>query len=613
MSLAAIRSITLKTGEVVELPQDGITVIVGPNNSGKSLLLRNIAEALNAGGMLASNQHNWLQAIDVYKNPDTSVLHRWLEPWTRIALQNTQFPGEPVIPRYPGHGTQEQIRLQDLAINWLGTSGLEPLSQWLSVMLDAGSRLQIGSLRGEGTRDPLHPPQNAMERLWDDQDLEYRISALIKRAFGFEVCVNRYSPQTNGLLIGSPYREPEPLPPRREFLEELAALDSLVSQGDGVRSFAGILMSTMVYAPPVVFIDEPEAFLHPPQAKLLGRYLVQETDPTSQIVVATHSTDILHGILSSNSGRPVQLIRVSTDHVASVLPNSEVSSLWSDALLKYSRMLDGLVHQGMAICESDADCQFYSAVLDARFSSDHDVLFTHVNGKARFPEAAARLHRLGLKPAIVADIDILNDVTLLKRLVTAVNGNWQLIEAPIRLVLNEISTRANYPTAKALKDAIPGLSSRLDTDRISDAEADRLKDALKRDSGWKSIKATGVRSLRGEPLAALEQVLEHLLGLGIFVVPIGELESWEPAIAGHGPSFVRGFLEAGHHRESSRTAPSRELDEFMFDLARHVGMDPRDMRQDRFPTERRHNHHGYKKERTPTPRDFIARPELEED
>jgi len=42
-------------------------------------------------------------------------------------------------------------------------------------------------------------------------------------------------------------------------------------QGDGVRSFVGLLLDTMV-SMPIVLIDEPEVFLHPPHARLLKTF-----------------------------------------------------------------------------------------------------------------------------------------------------------------------------------------------------------------------------------------------------------------------------------------------------------------------------------------------------
>ena len=61
----------------------------------------------------------------------------------------------------------------------------------------------------------------------------------------------------------------------------------LDQQGDGMKSFMGLLLNIVASAYPVVLVDEPEAFLHPPQARLIGRMLGDEKDPGAQVLVAT--------------------------------------------------------------------------------------------------------------------------------------------------------------------------------------------------------------------------------------------------------------------------------------------------------------------------------------
>ena len=42
---------------------------------------------------------------------------------------------------------------------------------------------------------------------------------------------------------------------------------------------------------PVFLLDEPEAFLHPPQALQLGEIISGLVEPSQQIFIATHSAD----------------------------------------------------------------------------------------------------------------------------------------------------------------------------------------------------------------------------------------------------------------------------------------------------------------------------------
>ena len=61
---------------------------------------------------------------------------------------------------------------------------------------------------------------------------------------------------------------------RRDNLNLLKEMEDLHSQGDGIRSAVAILASIIVNNHSLFLIDEPETFLHPPQARLLGKNIV---------------------------------------------------------------------------------------------------------------------------------------------------------------------------------------------------------------------------------------------------------------------------------------------------------------------------------------------------
>jgi predicted ATP-dependent endonuclease of OLD family len=99
---------------------------------------------------------------------------------------------------------------------------------------------------------------------------------------------------------------------------------------------------------PIVLVDEPEAFLHPPQARLLGRKLATEGATGTQIVGATHDSDVLQGILDAQDV-PVGVVRLVRDgnvNRASVLAPDDLRQIWRDPLLRYSNVLEGLFTAG---------------------------------------------------------------------------------------------------------------------------------------------------------------------------------------------------------------------------------------------------------------------------
>jgi hypothetical protein len=180
-----------------------------------------------------------------------------------------------------------------------------------------------------------------------------------------------------------------------------------------MRSFIGVMLAVVTGSHPVMLIDEPEAFLHPPQARLLGRRLASEARDV-QVLVATHSIDFLLGLLQSEAPNltVVRLTRTGDVNAVRVLAHDQIGQLWGDPLLASSRILDGLFHRGVVLCEGDADARYYGAVLDsADADRAHDLLFTHCGGKARMPMVIRALSSLDVPVAAIADFDVLERKT----------------------------------------------------------------------------------------------------------------------------------------------------------------------------------------------------------
>lgn len=93
--------------------------------------------------------------------------------------------------------------------------------------------------------------------------------------------------------------------PAAGYLTALRALPLLEQQGDGMRSYMGLLLHILGGAHQITLIDEPEAFLHPPQARLLGRTLANRSVGRQQVFLATHSVDVVQAFWTRARRRPL--------------------------------------------------------------------------------------------------------------------------------------------------------------------------------------------------------------------------------------------------------------------------------------------------------------------
>jgi len=213
------------------------------------------------------------------------------------------------------------------------------------------------------TTETINHPIHFLQK---HDNLEAKFSNYFRQAFGTDLIVHRNAGSEVPLYVGEkPVLALGEDRVSNNYLTELEKQDLLHEQGDGMRSFVGVLLTAFISNHSMLFIDEPEAFLHPPQAKLLGKMLAKDLPSERQLFLATHSEDFLKGLLDANV-RNIKIIRIQrsgTINKVSVLNSHDIESIWNDSLLRHSNVLNGLFHTKVVICESDSDCRFYSAIL----------------------------------------------------------------------------------------------------------------------------------------------------------------------------------------------------------------------------------------------------------
>jgi hypothetical protein len=559
----------LVDGAVVQPPLDGMTVFIGPNNSGKSLLLRELVQQLQVHPGKAEPRR-WINAVEIHRDGSGEELIAWLESRGYEARRHPQTNRQ----HFPApHGSSEPGPDVDAAIiNW-SRSTVGPLNHMLVSTQWTQDRLvnQTESRQWDLRQSPSHPTQ----KLWEDRATHARFSQWFEGAFGKPIAINRFIPEIR-LQVGSTGMADTVPPITPELREAYSALPYLAEQGDGMRAFANIMLHTLVTPPPVIVIDEPEAFLHPPQARLLGRYLAMYAPSQCQVFVATHSADFLDGVLEGNASignrRPLSLVRISRGSgvpESRILSPDVVSDILDTPLLRYSHIISGLFHDGVVLCEAEGDCAFYAATFDAvRGTGQHgNLAFLHVNGKARLSDAAEKLRACGIPTAVIADLDFLNDSAKIRQALNALGGEWDCVKHEVRVLQEHASSSVISRPASEIKKEISGIiGNATGRNALSQHQVDKISELLKVANGWKNIKSSGLTGLSGDPHNAARRLLEHFASLGVFLVPVGELECWVRTIPGANKSaWLTRVLDEGHHQN-----PSSELRDFTANIVSYL-------------------------------------------
>ena len=424
----------------------------------------------------------------------------------------------------------------------------------------AGGEERLGAANGASNIDfTQEPPIHPLHHLYQNPDLEERVSDICVRAFGVPLTLNRFSGSMVYLHVGKTSPETVAAPLSSEYMDALKDLPRLDEQGDGMKSFMGLLLNLTASTYPFVIVDEPEAFLHPPQARLLGRMLGDEKSSEAQVFVATHDSDVLRGLLDSSASNltVVRLVRDGEVNRASQLESDKVSELWKDPLLRYSNVLDGLFHDGVILCEGDADCRFYQSVLDADEQGEDesrrpDLLWTHCGGKARMPTIISALVAVEVPVRVIADFDVFREEQPLRRIVEDLGGNWSAVQGDWTVVKSALDSDSKAPSTGYVREKVEQVLSEVETPTLSKEDSTNIRQLVRPDSGWDRAKRGGKAEVpQGDASARVESLLDTLRSLGLFVVEVGELERFAPAVPRHGPAWVSAVHEQGLHADGS--------------------------------------------------------------
>lgn len=378
------------------------------------------------------------------------------------------------------------------------------------------TEMRLNSLNALLFRNYDYAEGNPIYKLSRNERLAQDISDYFRKAFGVDLVVNRNELRNIPLHIGqAPDKTEFTIAEQDDYYNLVAELPMLQEQGDGMRSFASILLNTFTSDYPIVLIDEPEAFLHPPHARILGEMLSKNNPEDRQLFISTHSDDFLKGLLDSDT-QNVTIIRINRQNdinKISILQHDKIKKFWSNPILRYSNILSGLFHKKVIVCESDYDCLFYQAIMNAICELKNeiapDILFTHCSGKSRIKHIVRSLKAIDVPVVAISDFDLLSKEAELKSLISAFVENWETtIEKDIKIFYDSINAK------KSCNNDV-----------------------------WEQIKKIGKTWFRGDAFIAYENIEKFCKSIGLFIVPVGEMECFYRATNKEKKDWVYEVLE----------------------------------------------------------------------
>jgi hypothetical protein len=522
---AWIKSITFSSGQCLTFSEHDKVIIVGPNNSGKSQSLRDIVELIQ----IDSPQTIVIKNVTLEKIGSADDL-------TELLKSHISSDGQ-----YYRYGNWNLHKSHTYLWTNPGLHG--PIAPGFIKNISANDRLTICNPPNSLT--PGQEKSRPQHILYEDDKLMAKVSSLFKRAFNTDLMIDFKGGSVIPIHVGT-------VPTGTEMVDRASQAYALAvrsnpaldRQGDGMRGYAGILFETLVTDLDMMLVDEPEAFLHPPQMRKLGETLASEVK--GQLFVSTHSSDILRGFLEGTKGE-IRIIRITRNGAINEVHEAQIDiirELWQKPDLRYSNALEGIFHEQTIICEDDSDCRLINSIADYSASLPNeqwmDTSYIPTGGKHAIPKIASILRQIGLSLKTVVDIDFLSEEKLVKDTVIAFGGDWDDFKTDWKVVDNEVRSGLKSKSAQAIKSDISELIQGADADYLP---ASAIKESLKQGSPWNEVKKYGASRIpRGDGTTRYIELDRKLKDIGIYVIPKGEIEGFCPAISGHGPKFVTSVL-----------------------------------------------------------------------
>ena len=546
----SFRSMTFSDGTTIDLEPNDVVVFVGPNNAGKSLALREIDQHVGDA-----------RTTLVVKSVERTV-QGTPEEFEMFLRKHARIKDREGSLHVSAYGVNLQTGVSDLKQHWPNAASI--FKSLFCMLVRTEGRI-TDSDPVDSIAVPDDPVSHPIHMLLNDT-IEEKMSGYFRKAFGDDLILFRTGGKHMPLLVGHRLR-PTTGEDRvsHTYCERLLkSTVPLHEQGDGMRSFASVILHILApITPSVLLLDEPEAFLHPSQARLLGEIIAREKSPRAQLFLATHSPDVLDGLIGL-SPKKLRVVRIQRDGIVNrikELDKALIQEISVDPLMKYSSVMSGVFHERVIICESDTDCMFYGAIIDLPgvYGNRHpDVLFVHANGKDRMATLARILVALDVTVDVVADIDILREEAKFRRVVESLGGDWSEIQLPSQVVRSAVSQqKPSLGIAEVGTNIRQILDDSLDQLALS-ALRSCINDVFRKASPWDTIKRSGASGLPAGDATQRFKELQNLCNrIGLWIVPVGEVEGFCKSVGNHGPKWAQRVVDSKSLSNDPELEPAR--------------------------------------------------------
>jgi len=522
------------------IPSSGVNLIVGGNNTGKSTLINEIGHAIS-DEYISNATTKWIgQVLLLIENPKEEVssmfeevenghmLIRDLGSIERdfFTLKSGFKPNRQNMYVLNGLNGYGAIELEEAAtndskiINIYRSSSEKTTSYSDKQLMGLLSQVQL-SIEKCDTRlqerfeeniesiiDNYTQNSYSMTRsLIKNDNLLKRLSRNTLEVFGIKIGFDDLIQGRRSLRV-LPSKSPDKrlkIFERAKIWNETSPL--IYEQGDGLRAYLKLVFNMFDEFYKIMIIDEPEAFLHPPQRRALGKILAEAAmENDKQVFVATHDVEFIKGVLigskCSKDNKDISVFRTVIDKNNHIIKscNLQTASVYLKTNKRISKVesnkyneefLNSLFYKKTILVEDEFDKFFYQRYSSLYMKTDYimNINYIGLNGKSKIKQVFDQMYDLELSVACIVDIDFLIN-------------------------------HSDVPDCVRLKD-----------ETLYDKHvvfAQKYANMKQKKNFKENLKRNGIKSLENdkEKYKEAKEIIDSYAEYGIFIVEVGEVECW---------------------------------------------------------------------------------------
>ena len=489
----------------LEFAPASVNVFVGPNHSGKSLLLRELQAAIQHPQQAPHRKVLQDLTFTAWSEKQKATIAAELQTMQAGAKPSFGNPSSHILlsndgGNYDVHKVSFEIFLKQFpTLRDIGQVSEEIRQHFLrGFFLMLGGVERLAMIAPNKREPPLGRYAHLLSRLFYSNAKRKTTQDIIHDAFKCHFVIDPFGENFEAKIS----KIAPPSGSERSLADDMVIFfrkcGKIEEMSDGVRAFCGMIAAVVANDAKMILIDEPEAFLHPALCiKLAGELCKLARTNGQQLFIATHSAPFLLGCVQAGIDLNIVRLTYRDDSATSrLLPQNEIVPLMRQPLLRSIGALTGIFYESVVVTEGDADRTFYDEVNHRCLAVHHaggiaDCLFLNAQNWQTTARIIAPLRRLGVAAVAVVDIDLL------------LEGKSEAFQTLAEAAGMPPATRQSLGQLRGQLHAIL-----------------KPKD--------KSLKKQGVACVTGNEQLDLNSFIDQMAQYGVFVVPVGELECWLP-------------------------------------------------------------------------------------